>query len=80
MNIITLILTSKIFPVVEFSLIIALIIVTYWGMYISAFNKVKPAAKFTLSMFIGTIGYIIGKTTVIAMFATHFATPAAYAF
>jgi len=49
-------------------------------MYLSAFKNVKPVTKMTLSMFLGTVGYIIGKTTVIALFASHFSTTAAYAF
>ncbi|KKT70043.1 MAG: hypothetical protein UW65_C0004G0011 [candidate division WWE3 bacterium GW2011_GWB1_44_4] len=80
MSFVTILAQSKIFPVLEFSLIIALVIVTYWGMYLSAFKNVKPVTKMTLSMFLGTVGYIIGKTTVIALFASHFSTTAAYAF
>jgi hypothetical protein len=80
MNIINVLTKSEIFPIVEFSLIITMIIVTYWGMSIGGLNNVKPAAKFSVSMFLGSLGYIAGKMVVIALFASKIAPPTAYAF
>lgn len=79
-SIINTILKSRIFPVVEFSLIISLVIVTYWGMHAGGFTHVKPAAKFSVSMLLGSLGYIIGKTVVIALFAGSVPPETAYAF
>lgn len=79
-NVVNVILNSKIFPAVEFSLIISLVIVTYWGMHIGGFSHVKPAAKFSVSMFLGSLGYMIGKTVVIALFAGNVTPETAYAF
>lgn len=79
-RIIRTLLESKIFPAVEFSLIISLIIVTYWGLHISSFGRVKPAAKFSVSMFLGSLGYMIGKVVVIALFASGPTPETAYAF
>ncbi len=79
-NVVDTVLNSKIFPVVEFSLIISLIIITYWGMHLGGFSHVKPAAKFSVSMFLGCLGYMIGKTVVIALFAGTATPETAYAF
>ena len=79
-NIINVLTTSQIFPVVEFSLIITMIIVTYWGMHMGGFSAVKPVTKFSVSMFLGSLGYIAGKMVVIALFASKIAPPTAYAF
>jgi len=79
-NTVNTVLNSKIFPVVKFSLIISLIIFTYWGMHLGGFGHVKPAAKFSVSMFLGSLGYIIGKTVVIALFAASVTPETAYAF
>lgn len=79
-NIVKVLLESKIFPVVEFSLIISLIIVTYWGLHISSFGRIKPPVKFSISMFLGSLSYIIGKVVVIALFASGPTPDTAYAF
>ncbi len=73
-------LNSQIFPIVEFSLIITMVIVTYWGMHIGGFGRVKPAAKFSVSLLLGSVGYMIGKTAVIALFAGSVTPETAYAF
>jgi len=79
-NIVNVLLKSKVFPVVEFSLIISMVIVTYWGMHIGGFGHVKPAVKFSVSMFLGSLGYIAGKMVVIALFAGKATPDTAYAF
>lgn len=79
-NIVNVLLNSQIFPVVEFSLIITMVIVTYWGMHVGGFWRVKPAAKFSVSMFLGSLGYIAGKLVVIALFASKIPPETAYAF
>jgi hypothetical protein len=79
-NVVNVLIKSQIFPVMEFSLIISMIIVTYWGMNMSGYSSVKPAAKFSVSMFLGSLGYIAGKMVVIALFAGKVAPPTAYAF
>jgi|GEM_PF-5091207 hypothetical protein len=71
---------SQIFPVVEFSLIITMVIVTYWGMHTGGFSRVKPITKFSVSMLLGSLGYMAGKMVVIALFASKVAPPTAYAF
>lgn len=79
-NVINVLTTSQIFPVVEFSLIITTVIVTYWGMHMGRFSSVKPVTKFSVSMFLGSLGYIAGKMVVIALFASKITPPTAYAF
>lgn len=79
-NMINVLLNSQIFPVLEFSLIISMIIVTYWGMHVGGFGHVKPATKFSVSMFLGSLGYMLGKMAVIAVFASTVAPQTAYAF
>jgi hypothetical protein len=79
-NVINVVLKSQIFPVVEFSLIITMVIVTYWGMHLGGFSHVKPATKFSVSMFLGSLGYMIGKMVVIALFAGNVTPETAYAF
>lgn len=79
-NLVNVVVKSQIFPVVEFSLIITMVIVTYWGMHLGGFGHVKPAAKFSVSMFLGSLGYMIGKIAVIALFAGSVAPETAYAF
>lgn len=79
-NIVDVLTKSQIFPAVEFSLIITMVIVTYWGVHIGGFGHVKPATKFSVSMFLGSFGYMVGKMVVIALFASRAAPPTAYAF
>lgn len=79
-NIVNVLTKSQIFPVVEFSLIITMVIITYWGMHMGGFSHVKPAAKFSVSMLLGSLGYMAGKMVVIALFASKVAPPTAYAF
>lgn len=77
---VSILLESKIFPAVEFSLIISMIIVTYWGMHLGGFSHVKPAAKFSVSLFLGSLGYMIGKMVVVALFTGSITPETAYAF
>lgn len=79
-NSVNVLTTSQVFPVVEFSLIVTMVILTYWGMDMGGFSGVKPAAKFSVSMFLGSLGYMAGKIVVIALFASKIAPPTAYAF
>lgn len=79
-NTLNVVLKSQIFPVVEFSLIITMVIITYWGMSLGGFGYVKPAATFSVSMFLGSLGYMIGKMVVIALFAGSVTPETAYAF
>jgi hypothetical protein len=79
-NIVNVLTKSQIFPVVEFSLIITMVIVTYWGMDMGGFSRLKPATKFSVSMFLGSLGYMAGKMAVIALFASKITPPTAYAF
>jgi hypothetical protein len=80
LNMLDVLIKSKIYPVVEFSLIISLIIVTYWGMHVGGFTRIRPAAKFSVSMLLGSFAYMAGKMVVIALFAGASPPETAYAF
>jgi hypothetical protein len=77
-----LIYNSAIFPAVEFSLIISMIIMSYWALHVSKIKQLSPIATMTLSMFCGSSAYIISKVAIVTMFAltSNVNTSTAYVF
>jgi len=59
-------MSVKVFPVVEFSIIVGMVVITYLSMSSGKFGSLKPLTRMSASMLLGSVGYMVGKTVVTA--------------